>query len=277
MEGQAEDSALSGVLAGDGVIDKVTVCVPFYRQPSMLAHQLKVWSSYDDETLEHFNFVVVDDGSPEEAVEVVYEHADPERLMDRLKVYRIGVDVPWNRGMARNLATHVAQSEWIVHVDTDHALPPESAKAMLKADSNPGSWYRFRRFRVGRADETRKKDFKKVGLSDDAEYGEIEPHIDSYLCTRELYWRSGGYDEDYSGMLGGGSPFLAELTKVGGKPGLLPSDVYLYVYTRHAIPDSSVFTLDRDTSRYSQLRKRKEQEGRTRAVNPLRLPWARVI
>jgi glycosyltransferase involved in cell wall biosynthesis len=264
-------------LAGDGLIDRVTVCVPFYRQPLILAHQLKVWASYDDETLERFEFIVVDDGSPEEAESVIYEHADPERLMGRLSLYRIGVDIPWNRGMARNLSSHVAETEWVVHVDIDHVLPPESAKALLKADCDPGSWYRFRRFRVGKADETRQKDFKKVGLPDGAEFGEIEPHIDSYLVTRDLYWKSGGYDEDYAGMLGGGSPFLAELTKVGGKPKRLPNDVHLEVYTRHAIPDASVLTLDRDTSRYSALRKRKESEGRTRVVNPLRQPWSRVL
>jgi hypothetical protein len=249
----------------------VTVIVPYYEQPAMLRRQLQVWADYDDATLGRVRFIIVDDGSPKHPADNEVAGVETS-LLNRIRLFRIKVDIPWNRAGARNLGATVCDTDWMVHIDTDHVLPPAAAAALGEVDANPGRWYRFRRWRVGRADETRRKD----ALPPDCEFGEIKPHIDSYLCTRELYWRVGGYDEDYSGMLGGGSPFLAQLTAAAPLE-LLPSDIALHVYTRSVVKDSSVSTLSRDTSRYSQLRKEKERTGNTRATNPLRFAWERVL
>ena len=276
MERPTENGGVAGVLAGDGVrLEELSIIIPAYRQPLMLTKQLETWAEYDDKTLGRLRFIIIDDGSPEPLGPVV---GDAEsRVFERTSLYRTLVDMPWTRGFARNLGAHVCETAWLAHFDVDHVLPPDAAAALFQADVDARHWYRFRRFRVGKADDTRKKDLKNAGLPDDAEFGEVTPHIDGYVVTRDLYWRSGGYDEDYLGMLGGGSAFLAELTKVGGKPLRLPDDVFLHVYTTHVVSDASVRSLDRDTSRYSELRKRKEREGRTKAVNPLRLPWERVL
>jgi glycosyl transferase family 2 len=257
------------------LLDRVTLCVPFYRQSQMLAKQLETWTSYDDETLERFKFIVVDDGSPEPAMNVIGEHGAGWMLDDteRFQLYRIEKDIPWNRSGARNLASHVCDTDWLVHVDTDHVLPPESAKALLTTEVDPSHWYRFPRWRVGKADETRRKD----SIPDDCELGRIHEHIDSYLCTRDLYWSAGGYNESFSGILGGGSPFLAELAKVGGEPKLLPVEIHLHVYTRSVIPDASVFTLDRDTSEYKRRKRELLNAGKLRGHDPLRFPWVQVL
>jgi hypothetical protein len=251
----------------------VTMIVPYYRQPAMLRKQLETWAAYLPEDTEAFHFVVVDDCSPEPAEEVM-KIAGYEHMLPHVSLYRIDKDVPWNRGMARNLGTTVAETEWILHVDTDHVLPPDSADILVKmwASVNRDHWYRFSRFRVGAADETRKKD----KANPHATFCPIHPHIDSYLCTKQAYLRAGGYNEDFSGVLGGGSPFLKEMEKANGPSQLI--EFPLWVYTRHAIPDSSEHTLPRDPEAFAQ-RKRDimKARGTLRGHDPLRLPWHKVF
>jgi glycosyltransferase involved in cell wall biosynthesis len=242
---------------------RFSLIVPFYRNVQMLRHQISAWEDYPKE----IQIILVDDGSPEPASEILLTHATPE-LLERVSLYRIGVDIPWNRGGARNLGTKEATTDWVVHVDIDHLLPAEFARLMLEQKPDPRRWYRFERFRVGKADETRRKD--KIG--DDVEFGKIHPHIDSYLCTRDLYWKAGGYNEDFSGCLGGGSPFLAELERVGGKPLMVPA-AHLLVYTRSVASDASDHTLSRERGEFS--RRKATMRGKYRGHNPIRFPWTK--
>jgi glycosyltransferase involved in cell wall biosynthesis len=202
----------------------------------MLREQLQIWENYPP----GISMIVVDDGSPQPALDVIQTYASPS-LCDRLTLYRITIDIPWNSG-ARNLGARQAATDWIMQIDLDHVLPSPAAPALLNFEADPKHWYRFERYRNGAADETRQKD----KLPREATYGKIHPHMDSYLCTRELYWKARGYDERYSGCLGGGTPFLKELAKVGGEAKMAPSAVCLEVYTRNVIADASVRTLSRD-------------------------------
>lgn len=263
---------------------QVTMIVPYYRQPRMLAKQLATWAEYSAEAKDFFRFVIVDDCSPEPAHEVLdlfaLNHEAAPFVMPRISLYRIDEDVPWNRGMARNLGTTVAETEWVLHVDTDHVLPPESAEKLVKqlrvvleVDKTPSNdWFRFERIRVGIADETRRKD----NVDAAAQFVKIHPHIDSYLCTPKAYWAAGGYNEDFSGVLGGGSPFLKEMERENGAPGLVHFP--LHVHTRHSVPDASERTLSRDPALFA-ARKREimGKRGTLRGHDPIRLPWHRVF
>lgn len=250
-------------------LEALTLIVPFYRNPRMLERQVEEWGKYPSE----IRIVVVDDGSPEPALPIVVQSAGEETLA-RIEMYRVTVDIPWNRGGARNLGAHVAKTNWIIHVDIDHVLPADCAQALVKRlpSVDRRCWYRFKRFRNGRADATRRKD----KIPDEQAFGEIHPHVDSYLCDRALYWRVGGYDEDYSGTLGGGSPFLRQLEQAAPVR-LLTDDIYLHVFTRDVVADASDLTLDRSKDEYTHRRRAKERARRTKAINPLRFPWERLL
>jgi glycosyltransferase involved in cell wall biosynthesis len=241
-----------------------SLLVPYYRQPRMLREQIRLWNAYP----EGVQIILVDDGSPEPALPIVEECASGW-LKQRLSVYRIGIDVPWNRGGARNLATKEAATDWIVHVDIDHVLTGDCAKRLLDFTPDPKRWYRFERYRNGKADDTRKKDKIPPFL----DYGKIHPHIDSYLCTKEAYWKAGGYNEDFSGCLGGGSPFLALMESTNGPSAMLPSDISLQVYTRSVVADSSDHTLSRDRGEFS--RRKATLKKPYRGHNPIRFPWTK--
>lgn len=243
-------------------MNDITLIVPYYRNPRMLVRQIQEWATYP----QALKIIVVDDCSPEPALKFAHPEVN-------VQVYRILDDIKWNRNGARNLGAHVATTKWIMQIDIDHLMYTPSAKRlMLPWAPSPNLMYRFRRFRNGAADETRMKD----KLPRDCTYGEIKPHGDSYLCTRAAYWRVGGYDEDYSGHLGGGSPFLQQLERIT-PPALAPPDVQLTVFTRSTCMDASDTTLSRDTGPYSALRKLKERTGDTKAKDPLRFKWERVL
>jgi len=122
---------------------------------------------------------------------------------------------------------------------------------------------------VGFADDTRKKDT----IPDDQAYGAIKPHIDSYLCTKNLYWEAGGYNEEYSGCLGGGGPFLKRMAEVSGPAKVLPENIYLEVYTRSVIKDASVWDLSRDKT---EFKKRKKIFGHKKSEKCLNFDWHKV-
>src|SRR6478735_465638 len=232
------------VVQGALRMNQITLIIPVFCQPQMLRKQLDTVAQYGP----GWRVIVVDDHSSTPAEEVF----TPDDTAD---LYRVDADIPWNRSMARNLGAMQAQSDWILHVDTDHILTPECADRLLRHSLSEKRWYRFPRFRVGKADETRNKD----AIPRDAEYGQIGEHCDSYLITKANYWRTGGYDPDYAGCLGGGGAFLGRLERMMGPSAALPIDIHLEVYTRDKIPDASVSGISRDTSEYKRRKKLKEE------------------
>lgn len=243
-----------------------TLIVPYYRNAAMLDRQVIEWEQYNPRV----KIVCVDDGSPEPATEVIVARASKD-LLERVRVYRITVDIPWNREGARNLAAQECQTEWMINVDIDHILPVKAADHLLMSfAAHSGTWYRFPRYRQGKADATRRKD----KLPDDCEYGRIHPHIDSYLIERDVFLQVGGYDEDFAGCLGGGSEFLRRLERSVGGPAQLPDPICLHVYTRDKIKDASDWSLSRDTTRGKEIARHKAQ---SKPTNPIRFPWVREL
>ena len=245
------------------MLTDVALVVPYYRQPRMLETQRSVWSEYSERVRKHLRIIVIDDGSPEPASDVI-------RPDDGAALYRIEIDRPWGRNIARNLAATVSKATWLLNVDIDHILPPASAEALLDVEVNEKHWYRFPRYRVGKADETRRKD----AIDPACEFGKIKPHIDSHLMARKLFLSS-PYDQSYVGFLGGGSPFLSRMESIAPVE-VLPDSVCLHVYTKHVVPDASITTLSRDTSKYARMRKIIDQRGEVPKVR-LDFPWSRVF
>ncbi len=244
----------------------ITLCLSYYNQKLMLAKQLEAIKDYPPE----ISVIVVDDGSPEPALSVI---SALQVQIPSLSLYRINDDVPWNRSEARNLGAYVARTEWIIQTDIDHMLPLECAQELVSILSTLSNkhWYKFPRWRVGKADHTRNKD----ALPREQEFGKIMPHLDSYLITREMYLAS-PLDERYSGCLGGGSPFIARLERLYGEPRMLGEGIALHVHTSSSVADASV-KLDRDTSEYAKRREQIEKSGDDKPKQMLCHAWHKVI
>lgn len=249
----------------------VTLIIPYYRAPNMLRKQLETISGYTS----GIQVVVVDDGSPEPAADMFKKLPSKlyQTIQGKVELYRIIPDIPWNREQARNLGAYVARSEWIIQVDIDHVLPILPCIQLLQAleqrQISADRWYRFPRKRVGAADDTRQKD----KIAEKAASGWIHPHMDSYLITREQFLKS-PYDERYSGCLGGGTPFNERMSKLFGKPEILPDGIWLEVHTKHSVKDASITTLSREKKEYVE---RRTLIGDSGPETILHHPWERVF
>lgn len=164
-----------------GAPKRVTLVVPYYQNAAFLETQAAVWRTYP----EGVSIVVVDDGSPEPA-------RFPSDL-ERVRLFRIEQDVPWNWLAARNIGAHHAKEEWLLLTDMDHVVPFDTMRSVVYGQHDPKVVYGFsRREHTG---------------------AEIPPHSASFLMTRSMFWTIGGYDEALSGHYGTDGVYRKEIRK----------------------------------------------------------------
>lgn len=254
----------------------ITLAVTYYDQPLMLARQLREWATYPDWVHRHFRFVVVDDGSPTHPAETVLQNYVLPLTFD---LYRIDTDIPWNQHGARNLAASESPDPWLLMLDIDHVLTAENAARLVRFPRalTPYDFFRFPRERIGAADDTRPKDATLRGIDPTLSRVPVNPHCNSFLVSREAYWRAGGYNEDFCGTYGGDTEFLRELRAAAGEPVEL-SDVWLQVHTRDSVPDANIAGLNRDPAPFREQLAWAKRANMVRGHPPYcRFPWRRVL
>jgi len=99
------------------------------------------------------------------------------------RLFRIEVDVRWNWLAARNIGAHRALSEWVMLTDIDHILTAETFDRLVYGVHLQHLIFRFSRREYGTQQP-------------------IHPHPNSWLMTKRMYWKVGGYDEALSGYYG---------------------------------------------------------------------------
>lgn len=155
---------------------RVTIVMPFYQNHLFLCDQIAGWSQWHSEDLHNFvTAIIVDDGSPTPLT------LDRPTLFP-VRVFRIDVDIRWNWLAARNIGAHHAADGWLVLTDMDHVIPEDTIRAIVFGQHDPAVVYAFsRREHTGEP---------------------IAPHSASFLMTRAMFWKIGGYDEALSGHYG---------------------------------------------------------------------------
>lgn len=244
----------------------LSIVMPFYRNTSMLALQFDAWAAWSKRVHESVEIVLVDDCSPEPAIAV----PRPDRLPP-LSIYRVTEDRPWHQHAARNLGAHVAAGPWLLLTDMDHMLPESSAASLLK------------RIRMGSLDETTTYMLDRVEADTGAPTlgrdGTPKPHPNSFVLTREHFWRIGGYDEDYCGVYGTDGLFRSRAFK-GGNRGHLKR-IALQRYWRDIVADASTVGLPRkegrDPGAKRAVMEAKAARGEAGVVKVLQFDWERVL
>lgn len=245
----------------------LTLVMPYYDNAGMLALQYEGWAAWPDELKARIAIVLVDDGSPTApAVDV----PRPEGL-PALFIYRVLEDRPWHQHAARNLGAHVAETKWLLLTDMDHVLTAEAAAAL------------FKRIRLGRLDDKACYTLARVeadtGRPTLGKSGLHKPHPNSFVMTRDTYWRIGGYDEDYCGVYGTDGLFRARAARMA-KPGHLDK-VALVRYWREIVADASTTTLERKEGREpnakARIAREKAARGEANVIKTLAFPWALAL
>lgn len=167
-----------------------TIVLSYYEQPEMLHRQLGYWREYPEDIRRRVSVVIVDDGSPSNKAENVLKMN--EGNLPKISLYRITENIPWNHGGARNLGMDRADDGWVLVTDMDHVLTVDSAVKLLEQELDPQMMYRPERY-----DWLSDNERKLVGR-----------HVNSFVMTRELFWKIGGLDERLTGFWNGCSrPF----------------------------------------------------------------------
>lgn len=163
---------------------KISFIVGYYRNSGMLEYQLKTWKSYPLSVRQNFEFIVVDDGSPDMPAKDVITNKDGLRL----SLYKIEKDLPWNQAQARNLGALKAAHDWVFFLDIDHIPTTNLMEGILKYKVKPKMFYTFGRQRVVSVSPLK---LRKTHSSNCL-----------FLINRHEFIDIGGYDEDFCGNYG---------------------------------------------------------------------------
>lgn len=233
-----------------------TLLFPYYENPVMLKKQLLHLNSLPADIRAALHLVVVDDGSPQfDLSAYIWEGAG--QAFASFQVFRITVDIRWNWIAARNLAVLKAKTEWVLMTDIDHLVPEATMRRIQEKKLADRDVYRFER----------------VDLPDLTPY---KPHPNSWLLTKAMFDKIGGYDERFSGFYGTDGEFRDRVRATCRDIVILPE--HLIRVPREVIPDAS-------TTQYERKQPEdREGVGKVRALiakdrTPLRgsFPWVRVL
>lgn len=214
-----------------------------YNAQAAVDRQVAGWRQLPAELRAELEFIVVDDFS------------DQPLTVDRgdlnLRLFRVDDDIPWNMPGCRNLAALQSDSPWLLYFDVDNVLAPADLARLLGVLGrlNPRTLYVFRRIFQGQ---------------------ELEPHINSFLIRRQGFFRTGGYDEDFSGHYGFEDVLFRQLWRQQVGPEVLLTDM--------AFEQMELQTqgMSRDTRRNQALIQYKAALGWPKAKSLVRFGWTEV-
>lgn len=238
----------------------ITIIMAYYENYGMLKRQYDNFRSVPKEYRKNLKYIVVDDGSPNKPA----LSPDPQLSPMGFALYRMQVDIPWNQDACRNLGVMQSEPGWILLTDMDHLIPINTIRHVLEAQLDPNLVYLF-----GRVSEP------ALGI--------YKPHPNSFLMTKAMYDKAGGYDERFAGIYGTDGRFRNQLNMISSIQ-YLP--VHLIRVPREVTPDaSSMPELEQRDPAYNrqnpdhQLRKVKIREKIGKNAFPIRnlFPWEQVV
>lgn len=217
--------ALPVVTVPQGEIPKrLTIVWPYYENPAFLRAQVATWWDWPGDLQAAVSAIVVDDGSPVPA-------ELPPSLPFPVRLFRIDVDIRWNWLAARNIGAHHAADGWLLLTDMDHVVPAPTLRAIVYGQHDPAVVYAFARQ-------------EHTGAA-------VTPHSASFLMTRAMFWRIGGYDERLSGFYGTDGVYRRRL--LASAPVRVQADPLI----RHEyVLDSSTVRYGRKEPQDAQMRRR---------------------
>ena len=195
-----------------------TIYFPFYNQHKALKFNLDLYSSFSQDVRNKIEFLIVDDGSQkEQAFQVAKDYVDSLNL----SLYKIHADIPWNQGAANNIAFKESKNDWVLRTDIDYFIKENELLGIKEAYTD------------GRcADEKSRvpvfhekyvywfwtylaEDFPPYNIIQGwYEDGTVDDHPNTFLVHKEMYWKTGGYNEYFCGNYGDDFEFTPRLFNV---------------------------------------------------------------
>ena len=240
-------------------ISRLNLVYPYYMNGEMFVEQQKRWLTFPADILEKLRFIIVDDGSPKNPA-ANFMLDDHGRL--HIELYRIEVDIPWNADGARNLGALFCINEWMFLSDIDHFLPLDSIKKIFSLEAVSFEYFFLKRL------------VAQSAWNDMSTLQPSRPHKSTFLIHWALYWKAGGFNEDYSGLYSMGWTFRNKVKKIGRKRML---DAYVVEFSREVMRDATTTTLPKPSkekrANIKQTLKKDRKFRKSIPVHPVRFPW----
>lgn len=247
---------------------RLSIVMPYYRNPTMLGIHYAFWAGLPDWVKRDFEVVIVDDGSPDEAAVDVPR---PDGL-PALRIFRVLEDRPWHQHAARNIGAHEARGEALLLTDMDHLCTQALIEKACYIDTADGAFY-VRRVEFDTGAETLDR------------FGKPKSHPNTFVMSRELFWKIGGYDEDFCGVYGTDGLFRHRMVAQTTFRRLKGAGVEIRRLTRDMVHDASTRDVVRKEGRDPKFRDRifekKRRLGRCDKIvtlsMPYRLAWPEAV
>lgn len=253
------------------IANRLTLIYPYFNAPLMLQAQLFNWLVVPEKWKRFLTVILVDDCSLEKPALPVIETMG--KLGFDFRLYRVKDDIMWNQHGARNLGVKEApEGNWLFLSDIDHTLPAHVIVSLMERMLDKNTFYTLKRLTAVR----NSPDTVKYELMLDSQ-SRPKPHPNTFLVTKNVFWKAGGYDEDYCGCYGGDGPFRKWLDRSAKHIHL--EDAHVVRWSRDLIPDASLQPEIRE--RYKPLYKpRFNAKGGGNAPKPktwVRFQWERLV
>ena len=223
---------------------RLTYIVQFYLEDNFydpIKELITIYSSYREEVLNKIHFVFVDDGS-KSPIKI------DENVNLNYTLVRINENIKWNQGGARNLGVQYAKSDKIIVTDLDIIFPENLFESLLYFHPPRNSIFKFVTY---------------SGMKP------VEPHFNVFFMNKDVFLRTKGTDEEFSGEYGHEDTFFYFLQKAIG------TKFYMYKYSNIVHKEHKHFDqtqhnkLIRDTSRNTKILEEKMKIVRSGHIDPL--------
>ena len=194
------------------MISNLTIYCPYYNSGTQLKYILDKYSNMELSTRQKLHIFIVDDGSLEVRALDIINSLD--KLCSKLNIilYRIDIDIPWNMPEANNLAFEKILTDYVIRCDIDHFFEEIDLKKIFELDVKDHIMYNFDRKGI-------------YYQSNDQPSLQAPKNI--YLINKQSYWKTGGYNEYFSGHYGDDKDFIPRSRTILDYKIL--SDVSIYV------------------------------------------------
>lgn len=178
----------------------LSIVHPFFNERARFDLQFENWLSWPEEIRRKVQIIIVDDCSPS-PVHTWLTKSKLKRVSNlNLAIYRITTDLEYNTPGALNLAFTVAPSKFVLTMDSDCAFDVDNIQRLVDMTPVNDGLYKFNRTRIGSGENSINWEGKES--REDLKQTRYLPC--TMLMNQNLFWRLGGFDEDYTGSRSGG-------------------------------------------------------------------------
>lgn len=161
----------------------LTIFFPYYNNLIELKKNIYHYNDLSPKLKEKIEIFIVDDGSNKiHALDIL-------KTMNynlNLTLYRINIDIPWNMPETNNLAFKFAKYDILLRTDIDNFIDEKNLLKIFDKNICDKNMYFFDRYLIDLNNKKKK----------------IKYHPNTYLISKQLFDKIGGYNESFSGNYG---------------------------------------------------------------------------